>query len=165
LSAKTNALRLLERLGVPHELRSYQVDPDDLSAETVARKVGLPPEQTWKTLVVRGDRDGVFLALIGGASEIDLKALARATGNARVELVPLREVQPLTGYIRGGVTALACKKDYPVVVDELIQIFDRVSVSAGVRGTQILLDPVDYVRVTAAKVAPIARDKGRGSSD
>jgi Cys-tRNA(Pro)/Cys-tRNA(Cys) deacylase len=156
---KTNAVRLLETLGVPHELRSYDVDPDDLSAETVARKVGLPAEQTWKTLVVRGDRHGVCLAVIAGTSELDLKALARATGDSRVDLVPLKEVQPLTGYVRGGVTAFGCKQDYPVVVDELIQLFELVSVSAGVRGTQILLAPSDYLRASRARVAPIARDK------
>jgi Cys-tRNA(Pro)/Cys-tRNA(Cys) deacylase len=150
---------LLETLGVPHELRSYDVDPDDLSAETVARKVGLPAEQTWKTLVVRGDRHGVCLAVIAGTSELDLKALARATGDSRVELVALKEVQPLTGYVRGGVTAFGCKKDYPVVVDELMELFELVSVSAGVRGTQILLAPSDYLRATRARVAPIARDQ------
>ncbi len=156
---KTNAVRLLEGLGIPHELRSYDVDPEDLSAETVARKVGMPPEQTFKTLVVRGDRRGVCLAVIAGTTELDLKALARATGDSRVELVPLKEVQPLTGYVRGGVTAFASKKDYPVFVDELIELFDLVSVSAGVRGTQILLAPADYLRVTGARVAPIAREK------
>jgi Cys-tRNA(Pro)/Cys-tRNA(Cys) deacylase len=156
---KTNAVRLLETLGIPHELRSYDVDPDDLSAETVARKVGLPAEQTWKTLVVRGDRHGVCLAVIASTSELDLKALARATGDGRVEMVPLKEVQPLTGYVRGGVTAFGCKKDYPVVVDELMELCELVSVSAGARGTQILLRPSDYLRATRAKVAPIARDK------
>jgi Cys-tRNA(Pro)/Cys-tRNA(Cys) deacylase len=156
---KTNAVRLLETLGIPYELRSYEVDPDDLSAETVARKVGLPAQQTWKTLVVRGDRHGVCLAVIGGTSELDLKALGRVTGDSRMELVPLKEVQPLTGYVRGGVTVFSCKKDYPVVVDELIELFDQVSVSAGVRGTQILIAPSDYLRACRAKVAPIARDK------
>ncbi len=159
MGVKPNAVRLLETLGIPYELRSYEVDPDDLSAETVARKVGLPPEQTWKTLVVRGDRQGVCLAVIGGTSELDLKALARATGDSRMELVPLKDVQPLTGYVRGGVTVFGCKKDYPVVVDELIELFDQVSVSAGVRGTQILIAPSDYLRASRAKVAPIARDK------
>jgi Cys-tRNA(Pro)/Cys-tRNA(Cys) deacylase len=156
---KTNAVRLLETLGIPHELRSYDVDPDDLSAETVAHKVGLPAEQTWKTLVVRGDRHGVCLAVIAGTGELDLKALARATGDSRVEMVPLKEVQPLTGYVRGGVTAFGCKKDFPVVVDELMELFELVSVSAGVRGMQILLAPSDYLRATRARVFPIARDK------
>ena len=156
---KTNAARALDALGIAYELRSYAVDPEDLSAEGVARKIGLAVEQTWKTLVVRGDRHGVALAVLAGDSELDLKALGRAMGESRVEMVALKDVQPLTGYVRGGVTALACKKDYPVVVDELIELYEVVSISAGVRGTQILLTPADYLRATHAKVAPIARPK------
>src|SRR3954451_10884049 len=117
-TAKTNAVRLLERLGIRYELREYEVDPDDLAAETVARKLGLPPEQMFKTLVARGDKQGVCLAVVPGDAQLDLKALARATGDKKVDTVPLKEVEPLTGYIRGGVTALACKKDYPVFLDE-----------------------------------------------
>jgi Cys-tRNA(Pro)/Cys-tRNA(Cys) deacylase len=157
--AKTNAVRLLDRLGVAYELRSYEVDPDDLAAETVARKVGLPPEQVFKTLVARGDKQRVCLAVVPGDAQLDLKALARATGDKKVDTVPLKEVEPLTGYIRGGVTALAGKKDYPVFLDETAELFDVISISAGVRGLQILLAPADYIRVTAARVAPIARDK------
>jgi Cys-tRNA(Pro)/Cys-tRNA(Cys) deacylase len=123
-TAKTNAVRLLERLGIPCELRAYEVDPDDLAAETVARKVGLPPEQVFKTLVARGDKHGVCLAIVPGHCELDLKALARATGDKKIDTVPLKEVEPLTGYIRGGVTALACKKPYPVYLDETAQLFD-----------------------------------------
>ena len=156
---KTNAVRALERLGIPYELRDYEVDPEDLSAETVARKVGLPAEQVWKTLVARGDRTGVLLAVVAGNAALDLKALARLTGDRKVDTVTLKEVQPLTGYIRGGVTALACKKDYPVYVDETIELFDVVSISAGVRGTQILLAPADYLRATSATVGAIAKEK------
>ncbi|MGA2596121.1 MAG: Cys-tRNA(Pro) deacylase [Bryobacteraceae bacterium] len=156
---KTNAVRLLDRLGVHYELREYDVDPEDLSAETVARKVGMPPEQVFKTLVARGDRNGVCLAVIPGNSELDPKALAHLTGDRRIEMVPLKEVQPLTGYIRGGVTALACKKDYPVFADETIELFDSISISAGARGIQILIAPPDYVRITGARLGPIARDK------
>ena len=103
---KTNAARMLDTLGIRYELREYEVDPDDLSAETVAAKVGLPAEQVFKTLVVRGDRNGVALAVIPGNSEVNAKALAKLTGDRRVEMVPLRDVQPLTGQIRGGVTAI-----------------------------------------------------------
>jgi Cys-tRNA(Pro)/Cys-tRNA(Cys) deacylase len=156
---KTNAVRLLERLGIPFELRAYEVDPDDLAAESVARKVGLPPEQVFKTLVARGDKHGVCLAVVPGNCELDLKALARATGDKKIDTVPLKEVEPLTGYIRGGVTALACKKDYPVLLDETAQLFDVISISAGVRGLQVLLAPDDYIRMTNARVAPIAKDK------
>jgi Cys-tRNA(Pro)/Cys-tRNA(Cys) deacylase len=159
-TAKTNAVRLLERLGVPFELRAYEVDPDDLAAETVARKVGLPPEQVFKTLVARGDKHGVCLAVVPGNCELDLKALARATGDKKIDTVPLKEVEPLTGYVRGGVTALACKKSYSVFVDETAGLFDVISISAGVRGLQVLLAPDDYIRVVDAQVASIAKEKG-----
>lgn len=152
-------MRLLDQLAIRYELREYEVDPDDLSAESVARKVGLPPEQVFKTLVARGDRHGVCLAVIAGNCELDPKALAHLTGDRRVEMVPLKEVQPLTGYIRGGVTALACKKEYPVYADETIELFDTISISAGVRGTQVLLAPADYLRVTKARQGPIGREK------
>jgi Cys-tRNA(Pro)/Cys-tRNA(Cys) deacylase len=156
---KTNATRILDGLGITYTLREYEVDPDDLRAETVAAKIGLPAEQTFKTLVVRGDRAGVCLAVIPGNRELDAKALARSTGDRKVDLVPLKEVQQLTGYIRGGVTALGAKRDYPVYADETIELFDVVSISAGVRGTQILLAPGDYLRVVKERVAAIAREK------
>jgi len=156
---KTNAARLLDSLGVRYELREYAVDPDDLAAESVAKKIGLPAEQVFKTLVVRGDRNGVCLAVVPGDSEVDEKALARLTGDRRVEMVPLKEVQPLTGYIRGGVTALAAKRDYPVYVDETVELFDQISISAGVRGTQILIAPGDYLKAIHGVIGPIAREK------
>jgi Cys-tRNA(Pro)/Cys-tRNA(Cys) deacylase len=153
---KTNAVRILDRLGIDYELREYEVDPDDLSAATVAAKIGFPIEQVWKTLVARGDRNGVLFAVLPGNFELDLKALARATGDRKVDTVPLKEVQPLTGYIRGGVTVLGAKKAYPVFVDETVQLFDRISVSAGVRGTQILLAPADYLRATSGQLGDIS---------
>jgi Cys-tRNA(Pro)/Cys-tRNA(Cys) deacylase len=156
---KTNAARLLDSLGIPYELRDYEVDPDDLAAESVARKIGLPPEQVFKTLVARGDRTGVLLAVVPGDMELDLKALARLSGDRKAEVVSLKEVQPLTGYVRGGVTALAGKKDYPVFVDETLELFDVISVSAGTRGTQILLAPADYLRATRGVVGAIAKEK------
>ena len=159
MAAKTNAVRQLDRLGIRYELREYEVDPNDLAAETVAEKIGLPPEQVFKTLVARGDRNGVCLAVIPGNSLLDLKALARASGNRQIDTVPLAEVQPLTGYIRGGVTALACKKEYPVWVDETAQLWDIISVSAGQRGLQVLLAPDDYLRAVSGVYAAIARDK------
>ncbi len=156
---KTNAVRRLDALDVGYELRNYEVDPDHLDATTVAGKVGLPAEQVFKTLVVRGDRHGVCLAVVPGDCELDLKALARLTGDRKVDTVPLKEVQPLTGYVRGGVTALACRKPYPVYADETIELFDVISVSAGVRGTQILLAPADYLRAVGAKTGDIAKAK------
>jgi Cys-tRNA(Pro)/Cys-tRNA(Cys) deacylase len=156
---KTNAARLLDSLGIPYEVRAYEVDPDDLAAESVARKVGLPPEQVFKTLVARGDKHGVCFAVVPGDQQLDLKALATLTGDKKIDTVALKEVQPLTGYIRGGVTALAAKKSYPVFVDETLELFDVVSVSAGVRGAQLILTPADYLRATGARVGPIAKEK------
>jgi Cys-tRNA(Pro)/Cys-tRNA(Cys) deacylase len=156
---KTNAARQLDSLGILYEVREYDVDENDLTAESVARKVGLPPEQVFKTLVARGDRHGVCLAVVPGDQQLDLKALAQLTGDKKVDTVGLKEIQPLTGYIRGGVTALASKKSYPVFADETIELFDIISVSAGVRGAQLFLAPADYLRATAAKIGPIARQK------
>ncbi len=157
---KTNAVRQLDQLGIQYELREYEVDDEHLDAGTVAEKIGLPPEQVFKTLAARGDRTGVLIAVVPGNTELDGKALARVTGDRRVELVPLKEVQPLTGYVRGGVTALGLKRGYPVYADETIELFDLISVSAGVRGTQVLLAPSDYLRAVKATLGPIARDKG-----
>ena len=156
---KTNAARLLDSLGVYYELREYQVDPEDLSAETVAAKIGMPPEQVFKTLVVRGDRNGPCFALIPGSYELDDKALAKLSGDRRVEMVPLTDVQPLTGYIRGGVTVLGAKKGYGVYADESIELWDVISISAGVRGTQILIAPANYLLITRATVGRIARER------
>lgn len=159
---KTNAVRMLDELGIGYELRNYEVDPEDLTAESVARKIGLPAEQVFKTLVVKGDREGVCLAVVPGDAELDLKALAKLSGNRKVEMAPLKEVQQLTGYIRGGVTAMAGKKDYPVFVDESMILFDVVSVSAGMRGTQIVLAPDDYLRAVKGVTGEIAKPKGDG---
>lgn len=154
---KTNAARLLDTLGIAYELRDYDPGDEHLPAAEVARRVGMPPEQVFKTLVVRGDRTGVMLAVVPGDSALDLKALARLSGDRKCDTVALKEVQPLTGYVRGGVTALACRRDYPTFVDETIELFDRIGVSAGARGTQIVLVPSDYVRATKAKSGPIAK--------
>jgi Cys-tRNA(Pro)/Cys-tRNA(Cys) deacylase len=156
---KTNATRILDKLGIAYETRSYPVDPDDLGAEKVAQGIGLPIEKVFKILVARGDKNGILLAVVSGDAEVDLKALARLAGDKHAEMVHLSEVQPLTGYIRGGVTALACKKDYPVFADASIEKFDVIAVSAGMRGLQILLAPKDYIRAVKATVGPIARSK------
>lgn len=154
---KTNGMRILDSLGIRYETREYEVDPNDLNAEHVAQAIGLPPEQVFKTLVARGDRHGILMAVVAADAEVDFKALARLSDNRHVDLVSLKEVQPLTGYIRGGVTALACKRDYPVYVDETIELFDVISVSAGVRGTQILLAPSDYLLAAKATAGAISR--------
>jgi len=156
---KTNAVRLLDELGVRYELREYEVDPWDLAAESVAAKIGMPAEQVFKTLVACGDRCGACFAVIPGNYELDLKALAKLSGDRKAELVALKEVHPLTGYIRGGVTVLGAKKDYSVFADETIELWDVVSISAGVRGTQVLIAPGDYLRITTATVGEIGHKK------
>ena len=146
-------------MGIGYELREYEVDPNDLAAETVAAKIGLPAERVFKTLVARGDRNGICMAIIPGDQEVNLKALAAAAGERKIQLVPVKELQGLTGYIRGGVTALAAKRDFPVYVDETIELFDVVSISAGVRGLQILIAPADYLRATKGQIAALADAK------
>ncbi|MFK7987737.1 MAG: aminoacyl-tRNA deacylase [Sandaracinaceae bacterium] len=153
---KTNAARLLERAGIAYEVREYEVDESDLSAPTVAKKVGLLPAQVFKTLLTRGTKGACF-AIVAADAELDLKALARANGDRKMSLVPLKEVRPMTGYIRGGVTVLGAKRKLPVVADESVLSHAVIAVSAGMRGAQLVLDPTDYVRVTGALTAPIQR--------
>ena len=152
---KTNGARFLESIGIPFELREYEVDPDDLAATTVAKKIGMPAEQVFKTLLTTGGAGAYVFAVIPGSAELDFKKLARAGGLRKAEMVPLKDVQPLTGYIRGGVTVFGAKKAFPVFVDETAILFDRISVSAGTRGTQLILSPDDYLRAAAALDAPV----------
>jgi len=154
---KTNAARILDREGVHYELRTYEVDEADLSAPHVAEAIGMPPEQVFKTLVARGDREGVLLACIPGNMELDLKALAAASGNRKVELVAVKEVPALTGYIRGGVSPIATKKPYPLYLDETADMWDVISVSAGVRGCQMLLAPGDLANIASAQRCEITK--------
>jgi len=154
---KTNAVRLLERAGIPFELRSYRVDDDHLSAEKVAAALELQPEMVFKTLITQGDRTGYLFGLIPAGTELDLKQLADSSGNKRVEMVPLRQVLELTGYMRGAVTPLATKRAYPVFIDETVELWPMVSISGGMRGLQILLAPADLLRVTSARLVDIAR--------
>jgi Cys-tRNA(Pro)/Cys-tRNA(Cys) deacylase len=158
---KTNAARILESLAIPYTLQEYEVDPDDLSAIAVARKIALPVEQVFKTLLTTTGPDQYAFAVIPGDAELDFKKLARAAGARKAEMVSLKDVQPLTGYIRGGVTVFGAKKDFPVFADETIELFDFISVSAGQRGTQILLAPQDYLRVAKATVADLTKDQAR----
>ena len=149
---KTNAARILDELQIKYELKTYPVDEEHLDAVHVAKEVGMPPEQVFKTLCVRGDKTGVIFAVIPGNGELDLKALARVSGNKRCEMVHLKEVLPLTGYIRGGCSPLGARKDYPVFMDETCRLFDRIAIRAGLRGMQILAAPEDLVRATRAAV-------------
>ena len=158
-SKKTNACRALDALDIRYELRSYEVDENDLSAENVAGKLGLPAEQVWKTLCMRAEDRTVLLAVVPGGFELDLKKLANAAGKRAVSPVALKELSALTGYIRGGVTALACKKPYPTFLDENALLFERISVSAGQRGLQIVIAPSEYVRATNATLCDLTRPK------
>jgi Cys-tRNA(Pro)/Cys-tRNA(Cys) deacylase len=154
---KTNGARLLETLGIAFEMREYEVDPDDLSAATVAKKIAMPLEQVFKTLLTTGGPGVYVFAVIPGNAALDFKKLARAAGLRKAEMVPLKEVQPLTGYIRGGVTVFGAKKAYPVFVDETAILFDKISVSAGARGVQLILAPEDYLRAAEAQTADLAK--------
>jgi Cys-tRNA(Pro)/Cys-tRNA(Cys) deacylase len=160
---KTNAARLLDSLGITYELRAYVVDPDDLTAISVARKIGLPAEQVFKTLLTRvatgmGARDkDYFFAVIPGDAELDLKKLAQAAGVKKIELAALKDVEPLTGYVRGGVTVMGARTGFPAYADETIELHDVISVSAGQRGLQLLLTPAEYLRATGAKLADLTK--------
>ena len=155
---KTNAARILEGLGIAYEMREYEVAPEEFSAIVVAEKIGLPAEQVFKTLLcVTSDKEHVF-AVVPGDAELDLKKLAAAAGARWAEMASLKDVQPLTGYVRGGVTVFGAKKDFPVYVDETVELFEVISVSAGTRGVQVLLKPEDYVRAARARVAELTRE-------
>jgi Cys-tRNA(Pro)/Cys-tRNA(Cys) deacylase len=159
---KTNAARLLDGLGITYETRTYEVDPDDLTAISVARKIEMPPEQVFKTLLTKvsgaGPREASHLfAVIPGDAELDLKKLAQAAGVKKVELASLKDVEPLTGYVRGGVTVFGARTAFPAYADETIELFDQISVSAGQRGVQIVLSPADYIRAAEATLADITK--------
>lgn len=154
---KTNAARRLDELGIEYELRQIEVDEDDLSAETAAERLGLPPERVYKTLVARGDRTGVLEVCLPAGRELDLKALAVASGNKTVALAAVKELPGLTGYVRGGCSPLGGKKDYPVFILDEIMRHDRIIINAGGRGLMFLMAPADLVRAAEARLAPIAR--------
>jgi Cys-tRNA(Pro)/Cys-tRNA(Cys) deacylase len=154
---KTNAARLLDSLGIAYEMRTYEVDPDDLTAISVARKIGLPAEQVFKTLLTRAVTGEHLFAVIPGDAELDLKKLALAASVKKVELASLKEVEPLTGYVRGGVTVMAARTAFPAYVDETIELYDIISISAGQRGTQLVLSPADYLRATSGSLADLTK--------
>ncbi|TGE33980.1 Cys-tRNA(Pro) deacylase [Desulfosporosinus sp. Sb-LF] len=156
MAHKTNAARILDQNKVPYELKEYTVDESDLSAVNVAQKVGLPIEQVYKTIVARGDKTGVIVACIQGDHELHLKGIATLSGNKKVEVVSLKEVQPLTGYIRGGVSPIGMKKNYSVFMDTSINNHAKIAVSAGLRGLQLFLRPVDLISVTKAQLGVIS---------
>jgi Cys-tRNA(Pro)/Cys-tRNA(Cys) deacylase len=161
---KTNAARILDALGITYRLQEYEVDPEDLRATTVAAKIGMPPEQVFKTLLCSVGSGEYVFAVVPGDAELDFKKLARAAGVRKAEMAALKDVQPLTGYIRGGVTIFGAKKAYTAFADETIELFDEISVSAGHRGVQIVLSPADYLRATGAIAADLTKDSVRDSA-
>ena len=150
---KTNAARILDKLGIEYEIKSYEVDEEDLSAVHVAETIGMDISKIFKTLVTRGDKTGVIMAVIGGGEELNLKSLAKVSGNKNVEMIALKELLPLTGYVRGGCSPLGAKKNYPVYIDEKALAQEKISISAGQRGMQIILAPKDLVKAANATVA------------
>lgn len=154
---KTNAVRILESLKIPYRLHTYEVDPDNLGAEHVADLLGQSVERVFKTIVLRGNKTGPFVCVVAGNNEVDLKKAARVSGNKNAEPLPLKELLPTTGYIRGGCTAIGMKKKFPVFISEEFLNFDTFYVSAGVRGMQIELTPSDYLRATDATPADIIK--------
>lgn len=152
---KTNAARILDNLKIDYEIKTYEVDEDDLSAVHVAETAGLDINSVFKTLVTRGDKTGIIMAVIGGADEINLKSLAKASGNKSVEMISLKELLPLTGYVRGGCSPLGAKKNYPVYLDEKALTQEKISISAGQRGMQLVLSPKDLIKAANATVADL----------
>ena len=153
---KTNAARLLDAQSIDYELAEYEVDENDLSATTLARKLGQDVEQIFKTLVLRGDKTGVFVAVVPGNAEVDLKKAAKVSGNKNCAMVQQKELLGLTGYIRGGCSPLGMKKTYPIYIHETCQLFDQIYISAGQRGLQLKLNPEDLIRMTGAEVCDVA---------
>ena len=152
---KTNAARILDRLSIAYEIKTYAVDESDLSAEHVAATAGLDIKTVFKTLVGRGDKSGIIMAVINGADELDLKAFARASNNKSVEMIALKELLPITGYVRGGCSPLGAKKNFPVYIDQKAMALEKISISAGMRGQQLILAPNDLIKAANAAVADI----------
>lgn len=156
---KTNAARLLDRMGIDYELVPYAVDPENLAAEHIAAQLGEPLCQVYKTLTLRGDKTGVIVCVVAGDREVDLKKAAHASGNKKVEMLPLKELLPTTGYIRGGCTSIGMKKKYPTFISEEAMVFPFIYVSAGQRGLQLKLAPSDLVRAAEATLADISTSR------
>ncbi len=152
---KTNAARLLDRAKIAYELVPYTVDENDLSAIKVAASLGQPIERVYKTLVLKGDRNGHFVCIIQGDKEVNLKAAAKVSGNKSAEMIPMKELLPTTGYIRGGCTPIGMKKRFPTFIDATCTAFDYIYISAGVRGLQLKIDPKPLIEYVDAVVAEL----------
>ena len=153
---KTNAARLLDARGIDYELTEYEVDESDLSATMLAEKIGQNIEQVFKTLVLRGDKTGVFVVVVPGNAEVDLKKAAKISGNKSAAMVQQKELLPLTGYIRGGCSPLGLKKPYPIFMDESCYLFSEIFISAGQRGLQLKINPEDLISITGAITGDVA---------
>ena len=153
---KTNAVRLLDTMGIPCDLAEYEVDENDLSAVTLAKKIGQDVEQIFKTLVLRGDKSGIFVCVIPGNNEVDLKKAAKISGNKSCAMVHQKELLSLTGYIRGGCSPIGMKKPYPIYIHETSQLFNQIFISAGQRGLQLKLNPEDLIQITGSVVCDLA---------
>lgn len=152
---KTNAARLLDRAKIPYELIPYEVDENDLSAGHIADQLGEDINRVFKTLVLEGDRNGHFVCVVPGNAEVDLKKAAKVSGNKKADLIPMKELLPLTGYIRGGCTSIGMKKQFPTYFHSSALNYDKIYVSAGQRGLQLFLNPqqlIDYVGASAADI-------------
>jgi len=152
---KTNAARILDRMGITYELVAYEVDESDLSAVHVAAQLGQNVEQVFKTILLRGDRNGVFVCIVPGAEEVNLKLAASVSGNKKAETVAMKELLPLTGYIRGGCSPLGMKKPYPIYLHSSANQFPFVYISAGQRGLQLKLSPTDLIKAVNATVTDL----------
>lgn len=159
MAEKTNASRILEKQGIAFELLEYQVDPEHLEATHVAEELGQDIASVFKTLVLHGDKNGYFVCVIQGDREVDLKKAAKASGNKKVAMIPMKELLPLTGYIRGGCTAIGMKKAFPVYLDQNALNQEKIHVSAGKRGLQIKLSPNDYIKATKASVSDLITEQ------
>lgn len=157
MAEKTNAARILDRLKIKYDLVEYAVDPDNLAADHVAKELGEPIEQVYKTLVLRGDKNGIFVCVVAGNREVDLKKAAKISGNKKAEMIHMKELLPLTGYIRGGCTSIGMKKSYPTFISEEALGFPFIYVSAGKRGLQLKLSPEDLIKASGAVPADISQ--------
>ena len=160
MTKKTNAARILDRLKINYDLVEYIVDEFDLSAVHLAETAGIPISQVFKTLVLEGDKNGNFVCIIPGVEEIDLKKAAIASANKKVAMIKMKDLEPLTGYIRGGCSPLGMKKNFQVYIDEAAFIQKSIYISAGVRGTQIRLSPDDLVKASNARKAKLSKEIG-----
>ena len=157
MSAKTNAIRLVEKAGIPYEEKFYEYDESDLSGIHAAQVLGMPEEQVFKTLVARGERTGINVFCIPVCCELDLKKAAKAAGDKNMELIHVKELLGLTGYIRGGCSPVGMKKKYPTYIAELCQLSDTIALSAGERGHQIIVPPLPIAALLDAKLADLTK--------